>query len=945
MEPDEIERDRLLSVEDEELFKFLKKIRYDQKLTAWKPRLGKKIQNGVFFETILLLENLQCSLKEVLNKATPTQDEYQQAVKNNDQHEIQSIIQFFERLRVDFDLVNYACDHIFSSLVRSFLIFLSSHLDSPFNTVGDAWTQVTFPASDVFKSIEQYLPFLQVTSSEHKDKARTGLVEADQQTDVDTDSNTKADADAQQQAEQDPKLQEKEETDRLALPKSIQNFQRRAEQDKRDILELYGNALSNLSHTVKKNEKIKQAYVQYLSIEFHLLDTEQDWSEKLADRHLGDVFNNLYDEFQGRSDLIMYFVDYDHRVNHVMVMDIILVFKYSRKLEPHRLVQVIEEIIERSIHSEQVRKNVMDLNKTIKRKFKDKPAVGLLHWTEKALYDFKYWLLNCFYYKDQIISLVTKPIFAQNRLGQFGINDRIHSSREQEQSSDKPKGEQVKIPTPESIKKQKPPAIPKTNQIEDVLGAIGKKEVWSNKELPPRVREQLRLLNLLYSEQKKLNGWSDQQVEAINKIEVLMQMVQYSDVPEKPSSEHVAKVVAKPLVHLNLLEKQYLDVFNWIEHLDDQFIQKNQQQLGWRIIKLIEFKRSKTSLPVYKRLVTLNFDLSFYTDIVQQLNDLKKIIMSQGYLVQDTQAMTNTIKNKESAHDYLRQRLKKDVHVCRLQLWHDPIVYGQLNPAFESIDKLRAFSFLLTDFLKNIQRSIKSVGGHLVGYIGSYIALDAPKVDIIFIFENSPEQVDDSRDVETLIKITKYWQDYIVEKEKAIDQNIQRLSKKMLKASEDDHAIPVKDTRSGDKGFPRQYLEYFKQGKLHSKVLPIMESIDPLNHQQLKIYRTSTELKPAFIKNVMDYFRAYPLLLCDEQGYQKVSKNIFLKGRKDYKAREKTDRQDVSDQLNIEDSTQSVIEQTSSPSHDEPELGEQITIDSSSISSSVTEPVPPSPND
>ncbi len=104
MEPDEIERDRLLSVEDEELFKFLKKIRYDQKLTAWKPRLGKKLQNGVFFETILLLENLQCSLKEVLNKATPTQDEYQQVVKNNDQHEIQSIIQFFLHRQVHLSL-------------------------------------------------------------------------------------------------------------------------------------------------------------------------------------------------------------------------------------------------------------------------------------------------------------------------------------------------------------------------------------------------------------------------------------------------------------------------------------------------------------------------------------------------------------------------------------------------------------------------------------------------------------------------------------------------------------------------------------------------------------------------------------------------------------------------------------------------------------------------
>ena len=124
-----------------------------------------------------------------------------------------------------------------------------------------------------------------------------------------------------------------------------------------------------------------------------------------------------------------------------------------------------------------------------------------------------------------------------------------------------------------------------------------------------------------------------------------------------------------------------------------------------------------------------------------------------------------------------------------------------------------------------------------------------------------------------------------------------------------------------------------------------MESIDPLNHQQLKIYRTSTELKPAFIKNVMDYFRAYPLLLCDEQGYQKVSSNIFLKGRKDYKAREKTDHQNTSDQLNIEDIVQTAIEQISSPSPDESELGEQITIDSSSISSFIIEPVPPSTND
>lgn len=45
-----------------------------------------------------------------------------------------------------------------------------------------------------------------------------------------------------------------------------------------------------------------------------------------------------------------------------------------------------------------------------------------------------------------------------------------------------------------------------------------------------------------------------------------------------------------------------------------------------------------------------------------------------------------------------------------------------------------------------------------------------PKSNIVFIFENSPERVDDNRDAETLTNLAKYWQDYIVEKEKAIDQ-------------------------------------------------------------------------------------------------------------------------------------------------------------------------------
>lgn len=61
-------------ISNEDLFRLLKK-RYDHRRASYKD-CGNEISEGIFYETICLLENLERQLGLVYNRAYPTRDEF-----------------------------------------------------------------------------------------------------------------------------------------------------------------------------------------------------------------------------------------------------------------------------------------------------------------------------------------------------------------------------------------------------------------------------------------------------------------------------------------------------------------------------------------------------------------------------------------------------------------------------------------------------------------------------------------------------------------------------------------------------------------------------------------------------------------------------------------------------------------------------------------------------
>ncbi|MGM1005307.1 hypothetical protein, partial [Acinetobacter haemolyticus] len=152
-------------ISNEDLFRLLKK-RYNHTWVSYKDR-GKEISEGIFYETICLLENLERQLGLVYNRANPTRDEFLIALEHGDQQRLNQIIKFYEELRVDSDLIEYAQPtHIFSKNVKSYIEYLKRYPDSLFWKMGDEWQVETFQHEAIFDFFETYLGGLHVGQNE-----------------------------------------------------------------------------------------------------------------------------------------------------------------------------------------------------------------------------------------------------------------------------------------------------------------------------------------------------------------------------------------------------------------------------------------------------------------------------------------------------------------------------------------------------------------------------------------------------------------------------------------------------------------------------------------------------------------------------------------------------------------------------------------------------------
>ena len=246
---------------------------FEQSKTEEKPT------RGIFYETVLLLESLEKNLTALFHGEAPTKEEYQAAMRADNQGALERIIDFFQQLRIDQDLLGfYAADYSFSRLVSSFRAFLESYGKAPpFIATNPKWTLKDFPEQEVFECIERYqvvLSGITVLSSEEL----------------------------------------KEE---ILRKMTLED----------DIAAIYKNTLRTFDAVAGR----KKVVVQYVTVNFKFTENIRSWKRAVAEDILLPPFSEIFCGLQKIGGLLMYFIKCTIGINNIVVLDMILVFESNKE--------------------------------------------------------------------------------------------------------------------------------------------------------------------------------------------------------------------------------------------------------------------------------------------------------------------------------------------------------------------------------------------------------------------------------------------------------------------------------------------------------------------------------------------------------------------------------------------------------------------------------------
>jgi hypothetical protein len=544
-------------------------------------------------------------------------------------------------------------------------------------------------------------------------------------------------------------------------------------------------------------------------------------------------------------------------------------------------LHAVLQCIEYGVDSTLLTVHVKNLNKTIESKFRNKSAVGNLDGSKEGVHDFKYWLLNCFCYQDRLISHNFTDFINPNKLDIFQQGFHVFPSRV---ASRKTK----KTASKKHVMGRASYKIREREKAKSVYEAINRqKNLWHAKELPKPAQEQLRLLKLFHMEKMSLRLLRLERRSEIEQIcnaykftehlQLLLQMIRYYPHAGSLPETHVDLVINNPMQKLTILEKQYMDIRyrRQDSNLLRQVTRQNPNNRMSHFLSLIaSHYQSSEPLLIMQSDLTKNL----YNSFSRELLDLKRDVNHPMHLQAEARIMANAYKNGKSATRYLYWCLKNDVSIIRLQLEGDLELITPLGD--NSDDRIKNFTMLVTKFLSNMKRSRKPVGCYLLGHIGSYVSLDDAKVDLVLVFE--AQNIVNPEDL--IEKVITYWKSLLPPKA-ILHKNVATIASlsplNPFKSKEElTHKFTTywqcylsREETSRQLKYLIRYIE-----PLSIESLPIMASIADLNQKRIEIFSTSTVLKSLFIKNIVDYYCAYPLFLCDYDRAD-TQQHMFLKGR------------------------------------------------------------------
>lgn len=830
-------------IKPEDLFRLLKK-RHNQRWASYKAH-SKEISEGIFYETICLLENLERQLGMVYNRAYPTRDEFLIALEHGDQQRLNQIIKFYEELRVERDLIEYAQPtHTFGKNVKSYIDYLKRYPDSLFWKKGEGWKVETFHHEAIFDFFETYLGGVHLGQIEPTALILESAVE----------NQSELEGIGQQQIES-KKIKKIDTTAVAPLTEELTL----------EIFKQFDEGKREFSQFLAKHKSLKVMCLEVTLTPQEATSSQNTYALDKKRISLQGCFKLLADQY----DLLAEYSRIEIGFNSSLVLQLVLLFKGYTDLDTRRVRAEVQNGLEKQMgadidfSTQSFKVDVRDFGNLIHSldtNYKDIIQAR----SKSAKRAFEYWVLGYLYRVDFFLKpdlvCIADCVYVDRHL-QHSVSLRIIESS---------------LDTGRNINYKQHHNKEEIERVDDFIDLdfnAEDKQIWKNNNLPKQAKDDLTLLALVYSQYKKMlpvASWREREscLKLLLSIEHFMRLIQHNPVQVLVEECLPQSQIEKfPLKCLSQQAKQYLVIGQQLKQLSRSLTEQiaDLAFVGWRVRLFLHlfienvwgFQISRDGIAGLKSCLANFKDLEHYRTPEQEeclfLFDVER------------QEAVSVKRNQAKAKDYLNKAIIQDVFAFRLVFSYQP------NKAFTTEDNITAFNAVLTDFLKNLKRTRKISGESLVAYVGTRIFIDKVlNADITLIFSaqnlsDYDEKKNKEHMFETREKVIKHWENYISIKEMHISE-----SKKVSAATQSN------------------YMNVFKNGDLKVASYYLIASLHrPLYVLHIKHHDTQT--LRLFKTDVVDFYSAQGLLCKwnsdmlknltpSDEGRSSRSMDQFLKG-------------------------------------------------------------------
>ena len=702
-----------IEIKKNDIFKIL-----DQRVQrSARMRKPEDFESDLFFnESIHVLKNIEFFVDNILNRVITSLSTYEEAVKNNDQKQLDKVHATFSALRFH----------------RNMMKLPNVRFSDNFNIFKEIYIN-----SEIIKKLQQRLRMTETTDLDELNLFNQSFFQIDD-VNIAIDKNWNVDS--------------------FPKEKCFNGISKIQEQDERDYISRGEKRIERLDHLGRLYVSFDQLLEQLGSVYVLCVDVRfiNHYQNRDAN-NFDNFFNLIYQQIQLVGNILQSlpnFVRADTKFEHDFHLGVnlhcILIFKHSPKFDEQDLVKQIQDLFDLNFRN-QFYIQVRNWNEVVRKNFSNK-AVGHIGKANLGkIEQFKYWILNYFYLVDDYIKLeciseLNEQPYEIN-FTWFALTPAIPQVMDVVVANSKP-----------------------VLKFQQLVTQTDEKKIWSTRHFSKKMKIYIELAELYYSEQFVAN----QEVKQyLLDFEMMAAMLQQSFeqpflIPILSSNQTLTDKELRKC--LSLTGKRLLSLLKRSSLLDQLSLDDKKRNVGLNALSMFENLNFSTNALILHN--SLNFlDAQTFNNLRYYWYELQNKTMNSIFLTSmhsldfklyfenNSDTLNLYLDHKQrvcdkrlvSSQKYIQQLLSEDVYLLHVKL------SCELHSGILTQDNL---SKAFTNFLRTGKRA-KPLKW-LLGYLGLW-QLDAhnnPYVDMYMFLERGCEK--QVSHIEELL--SEYWNNFITEK-------------------------------------------------------------------------------------------------------------------------------------------------------------------------------------